>query len=345
MIFANYRSALGASALAASLTICLAATAQSQQLELDTRTLEQQIEEVVALIEQMDPATFTLPANSQTQHFPLADGGLGQLAQAQAPEANGAGVFMLEATAGSALIQDYIPSEGPDCDADADEPLIVYYQFNANPDASLMSVNEAARLGAVIATGTAIKYRPGPNFCEDEAYISEAAKPAFLHVPFSPFGQNARNFQAMAASQNSRHVQAMFATSGFSARLGGYADARMLGQSAAAGDMGAGGAMAQAMLADVLADNPEAAAAMAQIPGAMPGANNEGSLQLDLSTHPMSEIAGQNAAFTYAQVRFVHTSAVAAPGSWLEDLQQAIRIEGALADGTPATPNGGSLED
>lgn len=345
MIFANYRSALAASALATGLTICLTATAHSQQLELDTRTLEQQIEDAVALIEQMDPTAFTVPANSQTQHFPLADGGLGQLAQAQAPGASGSGAFMLEATAGAALIQDYIPSEGPDCDADAEEPLLVYYQFNANPDASLMSVNEAARLGAVIATGTAIKYRPGPNFCEDEAYISEGAQPAFLHVPFSSFGQNARNFQAMAASQNGGPVQAMFATSGFSARLGGYADARMLGQSAAAGDMGAGGAMAQAMLADVLADNPEAAAAMAQIPGAMPGADNEGSLQLDLSTRPMSEIAGQNAAFTYAQVRFVHTSAVAAPGSWLEDLQQAIRIEGNIVEGTPATPNGSSLED
>jgi len=345
MSFAIYRSAFCASALTASLAFCLVATAQSQELELDTRTLEQQIEDVVALIEQMDPAEFTLPMSMQTQHFTLADGGLGELAKAQAPGASGGGAFILEATAGAALIQDYIPSEGPDCDEDADEPLIIYYQFNANPVASVMSVNEASRLGAVIATGTAIKYRPGPTYCEDDTYISHGAKPAFLHVPFSSFGQNTRNFQAMAASQNGAQVEAMFATRGFSARLGGYADRHLFGQSAAMGDIGAGGAMAQKMLADALANNPEAAAALAQVPGAMPGADNEGSLQLDLSTHPMSEIAGQNAAFTYAQVRFVHTSSVAAPGSWLEDLQQAIRIEGIIVDGTPATPNGGSLDD
>lgn len=311
---------------------------------IDTGALDQHIQDAVALIEEMDPAEFVVPVDAQTRHFPLADGGLGQLAKAQAG-VSGSGTFMLDATSGAALVQDYSPTGGPDCDADAEEPLVIYYAFNANPAASIMSVNEAARLGAVIATGQATKYRPGPTFCDDEAYVSDPAKPAFLHVPFSSFGQSPRNFQAMAASQGGLDVQAMFATSGFSARLGGYSDPRMLGQSAASGEMGVGGALSQKMLADVLANNPEAAEALAQIPGGMPGADNEGSLQMDLSTKPMQQIAGQNTAFTYVQVRFVHTGDAVTPGDWLEDLQQAIRIEGAVIEGEPAVPNGGSLED
>ena len=50
-------------------------------------------------------------------------------------------------------------------------------------------------------------------------------------------------------------------------------------------------------------------------------------------------------AFTYAQVRFAHQGGPITPGDWLEDLQQAIRIEGAVGESEPATPNGGSLED
>ena len=85
----------------------------------DQGAMDQRIEDIVTLIEEMDPAAFTVPANDQTRHFVLADGGLGQLAKAKAPGATGGGSFMLEATAGAALVQDYQPTGGPDCDVDA----------------------------------------------------------------------------------------------------------------------------------------------------------------------------------------------------------------------------------
>jgi len=243
------------------------------------------------------------------------------------------------------LIQDYSPTGGPDCDPDAEEPLIIYFGYFADDETSVMSVNAAARLGAIVSTGHAVKYRPGPNFCEDEAYITEPKQPAFLHVPFSLFGQSPRNFQAMLAEQDGLPVQAMFATTGTSARMTGYSDVRMFGQSSAMSELGAGGAMGQTMLADVLANNPEAAEALSQIPGGVGGIGGTGSIQMDLSTKPMTEIAGNNVAFVYAQIRFAHQGDAITPGGWLDDLQQAIRIEGVIGEGEPATPNGGSLED
>lgn len=300
---------------------------------------------IVDLIEQMDPAEFTLPVSDQTRFFPLSDGGFGEMVKASAPGARDPGMFILDALSGAALVQDYVPGAGPDCDPDADEPLIVYYGFYADEDASVLAVNQAQRLGTVIATGTAIKYRPGPTFCEDEAYVSEPASPAFLHMPMSLFGQSPRNFQAMGVSQNGFEVQGMFATRGFSARLGGYVDARMLGQSSALSELGMAGSIGQAAIAEAMANNPDAAEALKQMPGLLPGDDGNGALQLDLSTAPISQIAGQNAPFTYAQVRFVHTDSQVAPGSWLEDLQQAIRVEGPVLESEPAVPNGGALED
>lgn len=303
------------------------------------------LDAVIDLVEQMDPAEFTLPVSSETLFYPLLDGGLGELAKANAPGARDPGTFILDALSGAALVQDYIPGEGPDCDPDADEPLIVYYGFYTDEEASVLAVNQAQRLGTVIATGTAVKYRPGPTFCDDDAYISESAKPAFLHMPMSLFGQSPRNFQAMGVSQNGLDVQGMFATRGFSARLGGYVDARMLGQSSAMSEMGMAGSIGQAAIAQAMADNPDAAEALKQMPGLLPGEDGNGALQMDLSNVPYTQIAGQNVAFTYAQVRFVHTATNITPGPWLEDLQQAIRIEGPVLQSEPAVVNGGALED
>lgn len=307
--------------------------------------VEQRIKDAVRLIEQMDPSEFVLPDSATTFHFAISDGGLGALAKSQKGPGINKGAFMLEATSGAALIQDFSPTGGPDCDPDVEEPLIIYYGFFADPDASVMSVNQAARLGAIVATGHSVRYRPGPTFCEDETYITDPEQPSFLHVPFSMFGQSPRNFQVMMAEQGGLPVQAMFATSGMSARMGGYTDARIFGQSSAMSELGAGGSLGQSMLEQALASNPEAAAALAQVPGGMSGLSGEGSIQLDLSTKPMAAIAGQNAPYTYAQIRFVHQADPIQPGSWLDDLQQAIRIEGAVVEGQPATPNGGSLED
>ncbi|MCA8900526.1 MAG: hypothetical protein KDA53_04690 [Hyphomonas sp.] len=328
--------------------LALAATGQAAAQGLSDAQadgIEQRIKDAVRLIEQMDPSEFVLPESDQTLHFPISDGGLGAFAKSQAGPGRSAGAFMLEATSGAAFIQDFSPTGGPDCDPEAEEPLIIYYGFFADEDASVMSVNQAARLGAIVATGKAVKYRPGPTFCADETYITDPAQPAFLHIPFSLFGQSPRNFQAMLAEQNGLPAQAMFATTSMSARMGGYSDVRIFGQSSAVGEFGAGGALGQSMLEQALANNPEAAAALAQIPGGMTGMTGEGSIQLDLSTAPMSAIAGNNTPYTYAQIRFVHQADSIAPGGWLEDLQQAIRIEGVVFEGEPATPNGGALED
>lgn len=302
------------------------------------------LSEILDLIEEMDPSEFDMPT-SETLFFPISNGGFGEMAKANTAGARDPGTFVLDAASGAALIQDYIPGQGPDCEEDAEEPLVIYYGFYADEDKSLLAINESRRLGAVIATGTAVKYRPGPTFCEDEAYISEPASPAFLHMPMSTFGQSPRNFQAMGVTGNEKDIRGMFATRGFSARLGGYADARMLGQSTAMSEMGMAGAIGQAALAGALANNPEAAAALEQMPGMLPGQNGEGALQMDLATAPVSQIAGSNVPFAYAQVRFVHTNEHVTPGSWLEDLQQAIRIEGPILESEPAVPNSGALEE
>ena len=331
---------------ASALVLGLSAQADAQTFGgTQAENVEQRIKDAVRLIEQMDPSEFVLPESATTLHFALSDGGLGALAQSQMGPGKNKGAFMLEATSGAAFIQDFSPTGGPDCDPDAEEPLIIYYGFFADADASVMSVNQVARLGAIVATGHSVRYRPGPTFCEDETYITDPEQPAFLHVPFSMFGQSPRNFQVMLAEQGGLPVQAMFATSGMSARMGGYTDARIFGQSSAMSEFGAGGTIGQSMLEQALASNPEAAAALAQVPGGMSGLSGEGSIQLDLSTKPMSAIAGQNAPYTDAQIRFVHQAEPITPGSWLGDLQQAIRIEGVVAEGEPATPNGGALDD
>lgn len=323
----------------------LALVALAAEAQLPHEAGSSNLEEIVDLIEEMDPAEFYLSTSDQTQYFPVKDGGFGDMAKASAPGAEEPGAFILDATSGAALIQDYIPGQGPDCEEDAEEPLVTYYGFYADPEASVMAVNQSRRLGVVIATGTAIRYRPGPTFCEDEAYISDPASPAFLHMPMSTFGQNPRNFQAMGATEGGDSVMGMFGTRGLSARLGGYVDARMLGQSTALSEQGLGGTIAQSALADAMANNPEAAAALQQMPGLLPGSDGEGALQLDLSTAPIGQIAGSNVPFTYAQVRFVHTSETLVPGTWFEDLQSAIAIDGPILQTEPATPNGGSLED
>ncbi|WOR13902.1 hypothetical protein RYZ27_08990 [Hyphomonas sp. FCG-A18] len=323
----------------------LALATLAAQAQLPDRVEPSNLEEIVELIEELDPAAFFLSTNDQTQYFPVKDGGFGDMAKASAPGAQEPGAFILDAASGAALIQDYIPGQGPDCDEDAEEPLVIYYGFYADPETSVMAVNQTRRLGVVISTGTAVRYRPGPTFCEDEAYISDPASPAFLHIPMSTFGQSPRNFQAMGASKGGDSVMGMFGTSGFSARLGGYVDARILGQSTALSEQGLGGAIAQSALADAMANNPEAAAALQQMPGLLPGSDGEGALQLDLSTAPIGQIAGSNIPFTYAQVRFVHTSEMVTPGTWLEDLQNAIAIDGPILQSDPATPNGGSLDD
>ncbi|MCA8890863.1 MAG: hypothetical protein KDA56_03360 [Hyphomonas sp.] len=331
---------------ATAIAAALAAQGGAQVLdEGQADDIKQRIKDAVQLIEQMDPQEFVVPVSDQTLYFAISDGGMGNMAKAQASPGRSSGAFMLEATSGAAFIQDFSPTGGPDCDPDAEEPLIIYFGYFADEDASVISVNEAARLGAIVSTGHAVKYRPGPTFCEDETYITDPQQPAFLHVPFSLFGQSPRNFQAMLSEQGGLPVQAMFATAGMSARMTGYSDIRMFGQSSAMSELGAGGAMGQAMLADVLANNPEAAEALSQIPGGVGGIDGTGSVQMDLSTKPMSEIGGNNVAFTYAQIRFAHQGGPITPGDWLEDLQQAIRIEGAVGESEPATPNGGSLED
>ena len=323
----------------------LAFVAFTAQAQLPDGVGSANLAEIVDLIEEMDPAEFVLSRNGKTEFYPLKDGGFGDMAKASAPGAQEPGVFILDAASGAALIQDYTPGQGPDCDEDAEEPLVIYYGFYADPEASVMAVNQARRLGVVVSSGTAVRYRPGPTFCEDEAYISDPASPAFLHMPMSTFGQTPRNFQAMGAAEGGDSVMGMFGTSGFSARLGGYVDARILGQSTALSEQGLGGAIAQSALADAMANNPEGAAALQQMPGLLPGSDGEGALQLDLSTAPISQIAGSNVPFTYAQVRFVHTDKTLAPGTWLEDLQNAIAIEDPILQSEPATPNGGSLDD
>ncbi|MEQ9437300.1 hypothetical protein [Hyphomonas sp.] len=334
------RTIFGYAATALALTFASQAGAQGLGGSQADR-FEQRIKDAVQLIEQMDPQELVMPVSDETRHFAISDGGLGKMAKSQTDSRS----FMLEATSGAALIQNYSPAGGPDCDPETEEPLIIYYGFSADADASVMSVNEAARLGAILATGHAVRYRPGPTFCEDQTYISDPEQPAFLHVPFSLFGQSPRNFQAMLAEQRGLPVQAMFGTSGLSARMTGYSDARSFGQSSAMSELGTGGALGQSMLNDVLANNPEAAAALSQIPGGVGSVGGDGSIQMDLSTKPMSEIGGNNAAYTYAQIRFAHQGHALIPGRWLDDLQQAIRIDGAIVDGAPATPNGGALED
>ena len=327
------------------MTAALAVLANAADAQIVETAAPADIDAIVDLIEAMDPAAFTQIENPNTQFFPISDGGFGEMAKANAPGAQDPSTFILDAASGAALIQDYIPGQGPDCDDDAEEPLVIFYGFYADSEASVMAVNQARRLGAVIATGEAVRFRPGPTFCEDETYISDAPSPAFLYMPMSTFGQSARNFQATVAIEGGNSVMGMFGTSGLSVRLGGYVDARILGQSSALSEQGMGGAIAQAALAEAMAQNPEAAAAMKQMPGLLPGSDGEGSLQLDLSTLPIGQIAGQNAPFTYAQVRFVHTNDTATPGAWLEDLQTAIKLDGPTLQTEPATPNGGSLGD
>ncbi len=330
----------------ASITATFAAIAAAQTFGApQSDNAKIRLADIIQLIEEMDPAQFVLPENDQTLHFAISDGGLGTMAKGQTGSDPGAGAFMLEAMSGAALVQDYSPTGGPDCDPEAEEPLIIYYGFFADEDASLVSVNAAARLGAIIATGRAVRYRPGPGFCDDKAYTSDPAQPAVLHVPFSLFGQSPRNFQAMQAEYDGKPAQAMFATSGLSARMVGYSDARMFGQSSAVSELGTAGGMGQAALAQALAENPQAAEALSQLPGGVAGIGGDGSIQMDLSTLPMSQIAGSNTAYTYAQIRFAYQGGAMTPGEWLHDLQQAIRLEGVSAESSPTTPNGGGLQD
>jgi hypothetical protein len=209
-----------------------------------------------------------------------------------------------------------------------------------------MSVNVNAKIGSVMATGVAAHYVPAGDFCKSKAYVKGSFKPAFLYVPFATQNYSFRNFQAMGVSDaQGRELTGLFATAGFSARMRGYADPRYFGDSQAIGGIPGSSAATQNAINQAIANNPRAAEAMAQIPGMLPGAKNEGNIRLDMSTRPASAIGGSNTAYSYMQSRFVHTAEEVKPGGWYNDLLLAIRIDGPTPTGTPATPNGGSLNN
>jgi hypothetical protein len=303
------------------------------------------VTEVVGLIRSLDPKPYTLRDPSTTRYYRLSDGGIGKLASDKAGDPRGKGAFLLEAMGGAAMVQDYQPTGGPDCKPNAEEPLITYYRFHADPNASVMSVNVDAKAGAVLATGLAAHYVPAGDFCKSKAYIRGAFKPAFLYVPFATQNYSFRNFQAMGLSDGQgRELTGLFATAGFSARMRGYADTRYFGDSQALGDMPGMGAGQQDIINQAIKNNPQAQQAMKQIPGMLPGAKNEGNIRLDLSTRPASAL-GSNTEYSYMQSRMVHTGEEIKPGSWYNDLWLAIRTEGVTPANTPATPNGGSLRN
>ena len=168
---------------ASALVLGLSAQADAQTFGgTQAENVEQRIKDAVRLIEQMDPSEFVLPESATTLHFALSDGGLGALAQSQMGPGKNKGAFMLEATSGAAFIQDFRPTGGPDCDPDTEEPLIIYYGFFADADASVMSVNQVARLGAIVATGHSVRYRPGPTGEDHDRDRSQRRGRSAIHL-------------------------------------------------------------------------------------------------------------------------------------------------------------------
>jgi hypothetical protein len=291
------------------------------------------------------PGGYEVNEPERTRYFELGNGIMGGAIQASIPNAKG--IDWKSMMGGAAYAMRYSPTGGPDCNPKKVEGLIEFFSLHATSD-SRMAVNMAAKVGVAYITGTVTRYVPARDFCTSKRYTKAETAPGYIYMPFAAQGWSLRNFMANAlapegapaASAGGRpltsRVVGTISGPNLMARLGGYASVEMLGQSQALGE--GPGAEATVAVLDQYAGAGPAAEALKNVPGAVPGKNSEGWIQLNLSDKPAASIGGSNTPFIYVHIRALHTGKEIPAGKEYEALQHAVRTSGeVLYD--PAFPN------